>query len=201
VRGADPLDVAVTLFALLELYKQGMRLGEDRPSADITNAPRAEAEASEVASEAFPDRRGAVVPVPGPRWWRVRAVDAADAGCAGIDAALGKARGRCPGRGVSCASLPAAGPGDRSRGRGGRAAPASPSLARQPLTPAQARCAVDRRRPAVPLEARDGPHRGVAASRPSRRCSSAASAGVPALPVRRRLYERRRRFLKRSARR
>jgi segregation and condensation protein A len=49
VRGADRVTVAVTLFALLELYKQGEATWEqDQPFGDITIAPRAPA-AAEVA--------------------------------------------------------------------------------------------------------------------------------------------------------
>src|SRR3954464_7186590 len=50
VRGADRVTVAVTLFALLELYKQGEATWEqDQPFGDITIAPRAVASASEEA--------------------------------------------------------------------------------------------------------------------------------------------------------
>ena len=43
VRGADRVTVAVTLFALLELYKQGEATWEqDQPFGDITIAPRAQ---------------------------------------------------------------------------------------------------------------------------------------------------------------
>ena len=46
VRGADRVTVAVTLFALLELYKQGEATWEqDQPFGDITIAPRAAAPA------------------------------------------------------------------------------------------------------------------------------------------------------------
>src|SRR5206468_73322 len=50
VRGADRVTVAVTLFALLELYKQGEATWEQgEPFGDITIAPRA-ASASEAAA-------------------------------------------------------------------------------------------------------------------------------------------------------
>jgi segregation and condensation protein A len=50
VRGADRVTVAVTLFALLELYKQGEATWEqDQPFGDITIAPRAGVAAEEAA--------------------------------------------------------------------------------------------------------------------------------------------------------
>jgi segregation and condensation protein A len=52
VRGADRVTVAVTLFALLELYKQGEATwSQDEPFGEITIAPRS-ASASASASEA-----------------------------------------------------------------------------------------------------------------------------------------------------
>ena len=192
-RGADRVTVCMTLFALLELYKQGEATWDQaEPFGEIVIA-RAPSSAAPAGAEARRERAGARR--------RGAAVPLARAGAArrSWPRLRGRRRGRRLRRWPSCArpSRRATRPRAQARSAGGWTLATDPDaedaarrlLAKPrtpPLSPAQAETLVDRRLPAAGLAARDRAH-------PRRRvrlgdgdaARARADRGVRALAVRR----------------